>query len=351
MYVTAVFSATTHPVATLWPEEYSAGTRVIQFESDALATSECAKFAVKPDLDGAGWAVKQSTVYGNLATATVYVDGSATTDGSGTKASPCKYLATAIGKVTMANSTIIVKNSTNETGDITIPNEAKYKGLTIKSAQGATGVVINGSSYELTVRAGIKIENLSFNSWGGINIYATDKVTLNDVSVYFGQSFSGGALYLDSDAEVEAQNLTISGCKATGTHATAGGIYVGTSAILTVDGLKVINDTYGHKEGDATILAISDTIELACGAMDVCGRIGGDEFVIVGRGEGFAKIFEDRFNAELERKNKSSGKPYLLDASIGHITSIPEDDDTLLEFIQQADAEMYQVKKTKKNHR
>jgi GGDEF domain-containing protein len=41
----------------------------------------------------------------------------------------------------------------------------------------------------------------------------------------------------------------------------------------------------------------------------------------------------------------------VLDASIGHITSVPEDDDTLLEFIQQADAEMYQVKKTKKNHR
>ena len=113
----------------------------------------------------------------------------------------------------------------------------------------------------------------------------------------------------------------------------------------------MINDTYGHKEGDATILAISDTIELACGAMDVCGRIGGDEFVIVGRGEGFAKIFEDRFNAELERKNNSSDKPYLLDASIGHITSVPEESDTLLEFIQQADAEMYQVKKTKKNHR
>lgn len=120
---------------------------------------------------------------------------------------------------------------------------------------------------------------------------------------------------------------------------------------IDVDGLKVINDTYGHKEGDATILAISDTIELACGAMDVCGRIGGDEFVIVGRGEGFAKIFEDRFNAELERKNNSSDKPYLLDASIGHITSVPEESDTLLEFIQQADAEMYQVKKTKKNHR
>ena len=48
----------------------------------------------------------------------------------------------------------------------------------------------------------------------------------------------------------------------------------------------------------------------------VCGRIGGDEFVVVGRGEGFAKVFEYRFNAELERKNKNLNKPYLLDASI-----------------------------------
>lgn len=120
---------------------------------------------------------------------------------------------------------------------------------------------------------------------------------------------------------------------------------------IDVDGLKIINDTYGHSEGDATIKAVSETIELACGSMDVCGRIGGDEFVIVGRGEGFAKIFEDRFNSELERRNTASDKPYELSASVGHITAVPDEDDTLLEYIQQADAEMYQVKKTKKNHR
>lgn len=120
---------------------------------------------------------------------------------------------------------------------------------------------------------------------------------------------------------------------------------------VDVDGLKVINDTYGHKEGDAAILAISSTIELACGAMDVCGRIGGDEFVVVGRGEGFAQVFKDRFDAELERKNNKFNKPYLMDASIGYITAFPEESDSLLEFIQQADAEMYKVKKTKKNHR
>nr|WP_288885230.1 GGDEF domain-containing protein [uncultured Eubacterium sp.] len=120
---------------------------------------------------------------------------------------------------------------------------------------------------------------------------------------------------------------------------------------IDVDGLKVINDTYGHKEGDVTIVAVSRTIKMACGAMDVCGRIGGDEFVVVGRGENFAKIFEDRFNFELEKQNKNLNKPYELDASIGYITTTPEESDSLIDLVQQADAEMYKVKRTKKNHR
>ena len=83
----------------------------------------------------------------------------------------------------------------------------------------------------------------------------------------------------------------------------------------------------------------------------VCGRIGGDEFVVVGRGEGFAKVFEYRFNAELEKQNKNLNKPYELDASVGYVTTIPEESDSLIDLVQQADAEMYKVKRTKKNHR
>ena len=120
---------------------------------------------------------------------------------------------------------------------------------------------------------------------------------------------------------------------------------------IDVDGLKVINDTYGHKEGDATIKGVSESIELSCGSMDVCGRIGGDEFVVVGRGEGFAEIFSKRFNTELERRNTGSDKPYKLSASLGYITVIPEESDTLMELIQQADAKMYIVKKSRKDHR
>ena len=120
---------------------------------------------------------------------------------------------------------------------------------------------------------------------------------------------------------------------------------------IDVDGLKVINDTYGHKEGDFTIKAVAEAIEASCGTMDVCGRIGGDEFVVVGRDKDFAEIFEKRFNKKLDKKNAASGKPYTLSASIGTISEIPEEYDTLAELIQCADAKMYQVKKAKKSQR
>ena len=120
---------------------------------------------------------------------------------------------------------------------------------------------------------------------------------------------------------------------------------------IDVDGLKSINDTYGHIAGDAAIRAVADTIEQSCGPMDVCGRIGGDEFVIVGRGDGFADIFKERFDAELDRKNRTMSRPYTLAVSMGYISTVPDETDTLFELIQQADAEMYLVKKARKEHK
>jgi GGDEF domain-containing protein len=49
------------------------------------------------------------------------------------------------------------------------------------------------------------------------------------------------------------------------------------------------------------------------------------------------------------RKNQEMNKPYELSASVGFINAIPDKSDTLIEFIQQADAEMYLVKKLEEN--
>ena len=116
---------------------------------------------------------------------------------------------------------------------------------------------------------------------------------------------------------------------------------------IDMDGLKMINDTYGHKEGDIALKNIADSISSACGSGDVCGRFGGDEFVAVGRGEEFTSRFEKKFMSKLEKINSRSNKPYELSASLGYITVVPKLTDTLFDLIQQADAKMYEVKKEK----
>lgn len=54
-----------------------------------------------------------------------------------------------------------------------------------------------------------------------------------------------------------------------------------TLAILDLDGLKQINDTYGHATGDDVLLRVSKSICQSVRAMKLCFRIGGDEFAIL----------------------------------------------------------------------
>lgn len=116
---------------------------------------------------------------------------------------------------------------------------------------------------------------------------------------------------------------------------------------IDMDGLKKINDTYGHKEGDFAIKSLASAIESACGSVDVCGRFGGDEFVAVGRGFGFIKRFTNKLTKTLEEINEESGKPYKVEASVGYISTTPLNSDTLFDLIEQADRKMYEVKKEK----
>ena len=54
-----------------------------------------------------------------------------------------------------------------------------------------------------------------------------------------------------------------------------------TLSFIDLDGLKRCNDTYGHAEGDAYILAVSDLLMRSCGQGEKLFRIGGDEFAIL----------------------------------------------------------------------
>lgn len=118
--------------------------------------------------------------------------------------------------------------------------------------------------------------------------------------------------------------------------------------IVSVDlnGLKPINDTYGHADGDIAISTVAKALMTASRHDDVCARFGGDEFVVAGAlsSESEAQEYIDDVQKYLDDFNANSGKPYQVSASFGLIAAVPNDSITLDEFISQADEKMYAEK-------
>lgn len=128
--------------------------------------------------------------------------------------------------------------------------------------------------------------------------------------------------------------------------------------MIDMDGLKRINDTYGHKEGDFGINLISESLKQNSEIKDLAVRNGGDEFLFICYGEysenDAEKLAEEKINA-IERciseKSSSSGKPFSISASLGYSVSVLDEKLNLDELISIADAEMYENKKRKKAER
>jgi len=122
---------------------------------------------------------------------------------------------------------------------------------------------------------------------------------------------------------------------------------------LDVDGLKCVNDTYGHDEGDRFIKALAGILKRCKHHGEIVMRYGGDEFVILASNvsEEKAEDYRSRILKEMKHYNESHKLPYQMSASIGvHITK-PERQSELEEAIEEADRRMYEVKKIKKCQR
>ncbi len=125
-------------------------------------------------------------------------------------------------------------------------------------------------------------------------------------------------------------------------------------SFIDLDGLKSINDNYGHKEGDFAIQMVAEAISSCCRrGGDICARLGGDEFIVlcVNTPDNFESILEKRFQSILDSINEKVKKPYPISASIGSVALTPTETDMLSDIITQADAKMYEVKKQKKANR
>lgn len=119
---------------------------------------------------------------------------------------------------------------------------------------------------------------------------------------------------------------------------------------VDIDGLKKVNDTYGHEEGDAYIKTIARSLEQNCSDNELLARYGGDEFVILlsGYSEEDVKEYIHKIQKAIHSYNLLSGKEYRMDASIGYHVETDSSNMNLDRIIELADGNMYAVKKTKK---
>lgn len=116
---------------------------------------------------------------------------------------------------------------------------------------------------------------------------------------------------------------------------------------IDVDGLKRINDSFGHAEGDLALTRTAEVLRRTFRESDVFARLGGDEFAalaIEASGHSEAAIRARlRRNLEIVSTNESR---YLLSLSLGVVRFNPRTTSSLTQLMLQADRVMYGAKNT-----
>ena len=118
---------------------------------------------------------------------------------------------------------------------------------------------------------------------------------------------------------------------------------------IDLDGLKRINDQFGHEEGDCYIKSMAGILTQIDHQGDVISRFGGDEYVILSSYETEDEIdtYLQLIEREIQKYNESGAK-HKLSASIGYEIQENVQNISFKEMIEEADKKMYICKKEKK---
>ncbi|MGN1421887.1 MAG: diguanylate cyclase [Oscillospiraceae bacterium] len=121
------------------------------------------------------------------------------------------------------------------------------------------------------------------------------------------------------------------------------------TVIMTdLDGLKKINDNYGHDEGDFAIKTAAEAMRCCCPEDTLCVRFGGDEMLAVYFGTLDEKKLKADFEKFYEERNAASGKPYKISASVGMYECNIMEEINFDELVKRSDKLMYFDKARKK---
>ena len=112
--------------------------------------------------------------------------------------------------------------------------------------------------------------------------------------------------------------------------------------LFDLDGLKLINDHYGHIQGNQALCRVADVLSFCCRDIDTAGRFGGDEFALVlpETNAEAAKLVAQRIRESVA----NDGKGPKLSISVG-VAIYPQNGDSIESLLREADSGLYAMKR------
>ena len=118
---------------------------------------------------------------------------------------------------------------------------------------------------------------------------------------------------------------------------------------LDLDGLKQINDTLGHNQGNQALVEMAEVLKESFRQSDVLCRLGGDEFAVfmMDASADSTEIVRQRLSAKLQARSREPGRRFQLSFSIGILCCHPDEARPMEDLLAAADSLMYVEKKVK----
>jgi diguanylate cyclase (GGDEF)-like protein/PAS domain S-box-containing protein len=112
--------------------------------------------------------------------------------------------------------------------------------------------------------------------------------------------------------------------------------------LFDLDGLKLINDRYGHVTGSQALCRVADVLSFCCRDIDTAARFGGDEFALVlpETNAEAAKLVAQRIRERIA----NDGKGPKLSISVG-VAIYPQNGDSIEDLLREADLGLYAMKR------
>ena len=120
--------------------------------------------------------------------------------------------------------------------------------------------------------------------------------------------------------------------------------------LADIDGLKAVNDTFGHAAGDQVVLDAASVLKGTYRRVDIIARIGGDEFTAfpVEAGPDSSEILINRLQENVAKHNERYTRPFRLSMSVGIGRIKPADCPNVQRLLAEADRELYRRKADRK---